>query len=55
MGLRQLPWSKPVKVERVQEEPKLEEKTGLLLLNRGSKMLQNLGGAFSEIRWSIRM
>jgi len=48
-GLRQLPWGRPVNVDRVLEEPNEEEKTRFLLLKRESNMLPNSGGAFKEI------
>jgi len=50
IGLRQLPWGRPVKVERVVDDPKGDEKVSFLNLKRENRILQNLEGTFNDRR-----
>lgn len=44
-----------MKVERVVDDPKGEEKVSFLNLKRENKILQNLEGTFNDRRWEIRV
>lgn len=50
IGLRQLLQGRPVKMERMLDEPKGEEYTSFLKLKRADKILQSFEGTCNEIR-----
>jgi len=55
MGLKQLPWGRPVKVERRFVEPYGEMNFRLLCENKREIRLVNIGGSLSELRWDSRV